>query len=107
VGRNCHKFFPGDVDPKRKDWWQPDYRIGDQFIVIRGVSTNECPTSLVTGFTDTMIRLYLRNKNLPNLNIMGNGSEMPAKVVDAMEVLAIEESRTDRELEIAIRTPRL
>lgn len=54
-----------------------------------------------------MIRLYLRNKSLPSLNILGQGYEMPAKVVDAMEVLAIEENRTDRELEIAIRTPRL
>ena len=95
------------MKPDGKGWyWQPDYRIGNQFITIRGVNTNECPTSVIScdPNVELMISLFLRNKSLNGLGILGNGSELPAKVVDALEVLAVEEVRTDRELEIAIRT---
>ena len=47
--------------------------------------------------------LYLKNKALPTLNVLGNGSELPARIVDALEVLAIEENRTDNEISAAIR----
>lgn len=68
------------------------------------MSTNECPRSASTPLSEMMLQLHLRNKALPGLNILGPGDELPAKMVDAFEVLAVEEQRTDRELEIAMRT---
>lgn len=41
--------------------------------------------------------LYMRNKAVGNLVI----SELPAKLVDGLEVLSVEEQRTDNEIKIA------
>lgn len=44
-----------------------------------------------------------RSKWLKGYNILGDGSQLPAKLVDALEVIAIEEERTNNELELAAR----
>lgn len=52
------------------------------------------------------MQISSRSKWLKDVNILGDASQLPAKLVDALEVLAIEESRTNDEIELAIRQKR-
>lgn len=56
----------------------------------------------MTPTSQMMLHLYLRNKSLPGLGILGPGHELRAKVVDALEIIAVEEQRTNHQIEMEL-----
>lgn len=69
--------------------------MNDGIVTVRGVSTNECPTSLISSFSDTVVELVERASFVKDITpIFEKGSELPARLVDAFEVIAIEKIRT-------------
>lgn len=62
-----------------------------------GLGTSECPVSTIDSWSKAALDLHYRakalHKTLPN--VLGNGDELPAKLVEALETIAIEETRVD------------
>ena len=68
-------------------------------MVIREAATNECPVSLISPFSKVIVSTFHRAVILKGVvPILNSGAELPAKMVDALEVTALEKSRTDYEL---------
>lgn len=69
-----------------------------------GMATNECPVSAITPFSMVMVDQIGRAKRLKGeLGILAFGpdaSEIPAKIVDAIDVVTIEGWRVDNALSI-------
>jgi len=57
--RNCRKYFPDEVDPKRPPCWYADYKTakGTPYRV-DGVETNECPVSLISPQSRELVTLF-------------------------------------------------
>lgn len=90
-------------------WWQAEYRIGDFNIAIPGVSTNECPVSLLTPASKTLLSLSTRAHWLHErggLSPFPTGAGLSSRLADALEVLAVEEARTNHEIEEVLRKRR-
>jgi hypothetical protein len=89
------------VDPKREACWIAQHRTekGTSFD-IEGVSSAECPVSLVTPESMEYLMLWIKCKRLhegiggtplgPNLG------DTPAATVDAMNLLEVENSRYEQ-----------
>jgi hypothetical protein len=77
--------------------------MGETLISIQGCSTNECPVSLITPFSKTVAFRHSRAMTLSkiNLSLFGEGSELSAKLVDALEVLTDEHESTEHQLAAA------
>lgn len=67
-------------------------------MTIEGISTNECPVSLITP--ESLIYLELANRNrhvkeATGQGIFGDNSRCSAKLIDALETLEIERVRVE------------
>lgn len=95
------------MDPKRERWWAPDYRTNQGLVTIQGTSSSECPVSYITGFSKEVLRISYRASNIEHIQILGDGSELPSKFVDALEVIAMEKAEVNEALRIekAVETP--
>lgn len=93
--RNCLKYFPLDADPARPKWWSASYKLGDDQVVVPGVATNECPVSAITPRSRTLVNIVSKAKLLGDLHVLGNGSELPAKFIDGIEVIEMERLKSE------------
>lgn len=73
----------------------PQYPSGP----LNGVSTNECPVSLITPESSAWVDLYVRSRILASMGIGLYGpnlSQWPIAAVDAFTLLELERTRADR-----------
>jgi hypothetical protein len=84
------------VKPDRPRWWEPEYRTaGGTVYGVEGVSTSECPVSLVRPATRELVQILgraRRAREAAGPALLGPDlSRWPARLADA--VAAIEEER--------------
>ena len=60
-----------------------------------GVSTNECPVSLISPFSIIANELANRSKILNEVVSVFDGANTPARRVDALETIEVERMRTN------------
>lgn len=65
--------------------------------MVPGCATNECPVSLITGYSQTVVLLAARAKTLATsgVNLYSEGSRLSSKFVDALEIVASEGSKVE------------
>jgi len=87
------------------DWWYAEYKAsGDKTIVIEGVSTNECPVSVISRRPTLMAYLELISRNRHVVDAIGSPifggdiSQLPAKFVDACQLVQIERITIDNKM---------
>jgi hypothetical protein len=61
------------------------------------LSTNACPVSIITPESMAMLQLIGRNRHVKEVggSIFGDVSKLPARFVDAMELVQIERTTLD------------
>ncbi len=69
-------------------------------MTIEGVSTNECPVSLISPFSMVAIQIANRVENMAGVPILGDAHKMPAKFIDALEVIMVERSRVTHAMQV-------
>ncbi len=97
--RNCHLYFPADVDPARRPCWSArgSVKVRDRVREwnIPDTSTSECPVSLITAESLMLLRLVADHKSAKDAgaSLFGsNAGRWPARFFDALQIVQVAEA---------------
>lgn len=83
-------------------WWYAEYPVGTskgvRKVIVEGVTTSECPVSLISPESIVMISTINRSRHVKEAvgtSSLGDISRLPARFVDAIEIVEIERIRIE------------
>jgi hypothetical protein len=80
-------------------WWRPEYGTPDDKWALPGISTNECPVSLITEESINYVEMFEKSRLLRGHGAMMYGldlSKWPTWAIDVFNTLEVESARADK-----------